>query len=512
MTFPDRATLAEITLVIAGLLLFVALFARTYEEVATPIALTLDPQSEGVEESWSGIYVGDQKIGYTLHREAPTEDGGRVLQERTQMRLLLLGAPNDMTLASDIRLDATGRVDTLLAQVKTEVQGMPVTLRAEGRTRGDGMELQLFQGGSKLTTLQLDEVPATPTTLYPSLFSAERAVGDRVSLPFFSPMSLGRSEAVVEFLGREPAFLPDGTEVSAWRVKMEANGQQIEAVVTESGRRLQEQEVDGGLGMRVLAETQEAALNEGWPADASDAVDLIALSSIPISEPLPGGGRGLSRLVLKVDGPDTVDALLVRFHGENWDPETRHLTIEVPSIPEQSYPLPSNDRALRPWLRSTTFAPSDNPRIRRQAGKVVGDELMAHDAARRLNSWVYKWVAKVPVAGVPSALEVLDSQRGDCNEHTTLYTALARSLGLPTKMAAGIVYSESIFEDGAFYYHAWPEVWLGDRWVPVDPTFGQAPADATHLKLVEGELDKQMELMGVIGRLSLTVVESEVGL
>ena len=51
MTFPDRATLAEITLVIAGLLLFVALFARTYEEVATPIALTLDPQSEGVEES-----------------------------------------------------------------------------------------------------------------------------------------------------------------------------------------------------------------------------------------------------------------------------------------------------------------------------------------------------------------------------------------------------------------------------------------------------------------------------
>ena len=101
--------------------------------------------------------------------------------------------------------------------------------------------------------------------------------------------------------------------------------------------------------------------------------------------------------------------------------------------------------------------------------------------------------------------------RGDCNEHTTLYTALARSVGLPTRLAAGIVYSESIFADGAFYYHAWPEVWLGDRWFAVDPTFGQSPADATHLKLVEGELDKQAELMGVIGRLRLSVVEVEEG-
>ena len=27
---------------------------------------------------------------------------------------------------------------------------------------------------------------------------------------------------------------------------------------------------------------------------------------------------------------------------------------------------------------------------------------------------------------------------------------------------------------GSFYYHAWPEVWLGE-WVAVDPTLGQAP-------------------------------------
>jgi transglutaminase-like putative cysteine protease len=170
--------------------------------------------------------------------------------------------------------------------------------------------------------------------------------------------------------------------------------------------------------------------------------------------------------------------------------------------------LPNQERQLRPWLRSTTFSPTDHPDIKRTAGLIVGDNLDATIASRKITKWLYSNIEKVPVASVPSATEVLRSMRGDCNEHTTLFTALARSLGIPTRPVAGIVYSETLFEEGAFYYHAWPEVWLGDRWVPVDPTFGQFPADATHIGLIEGDLDKQMEIMGVIGRLKLKLIST----
>ena len=81
-----------------------------------------------------------------------------------------------------------------------------------------------------------------------------------------------------------------------------------------------------------------------------------------------------------------------------------------------------------------------------------------------------------------------------------LYVALARALGLPARTAAGVVYVR-----GRFYYHAWPEVWLG-QWVAVDPTFGQFPADASHLRFVVGGLARQVELMRLIGQLRLTVV------
>jgi transglutaminase-like putative cysteine protease len=122
--------------------------------------------------------------------------------------------------------------------------------------------------------------------------------------------------------------------------------------------------------------------------------------------------------------------------------------------------------------------------------------------AELLTRWVYENLKKKITISVPSAVQVLEDRSGDCNEHTVLYVALARALGLPARTAAGLVYLR-----GQFYYHAWPEVWLGE-WVAVDPTFGQYPADASHLRFTVGGLARQVELLRVIGRLGLTVASA----
>jgi transglutaminase-like putative cysteine protease len=104
---------------------------------------------------------------------------------------------------------------------------------------------------------------------------------------------------------------------------------------------------------------------------------------------------------------------------------------------------------------------------------------------------------------------VLRTKVGDCNEHTALYVAMARALGIPARIAVGLVYIH-----GAFYYHAWPEVYLAEPdgrglWLPVDPTLNQFPADATHLRLVRGGLDKQTAILPLIGRLKIDVLDVE---
>ena len=137
----------------------------------------------------------------------------------------------------------------------------------------------------------------------------------------------------------------------------------------------------------------------------------------------------------------------------------------------------------------------------RQAADIIGDERDALGAAGLIKQWVYRTIEKKPTLSIPSALDVLKLKVGDCNEHTVLYVALCRAAGIPSRFCAGLVYSQ-----GSFYYHAWAEVFAG-RWVSVDPTLDQLPADATHIRLVEGELDRQLEIVRLIGVLKVEVIE-----
>jgi len=98
---------------------------------------------------------------------------------------------------------------------------------------------------------------------------------------------------------------------------------------------------------------------------------------------------------------------------------------------------------------------------------------------------------------------VLRTRRCDCTEHTQLFVALGRALGIPARAVTGM-----IWVDGRFYYHAWAEVQMNE-WVAVDPTFGQAPADAAHVRFLVGGLGRQPELMRLLGTLKLTVEEAK---
>jgi transglutaminase-like putative cysteine protease len=166
-----------------------------------------------------------------------------------------------------------------------------------------------------------------------------------------------------------------------------------------------------------------------------------------------------------------------------------------------SYQIPIADSQFATDLVATPFLQSDHPRIKDQVQQILKDERDARQAVRQLLTWTYTALDKEPTVGVPTALEALRSKKGDCNEHAVLFTAFARAAGIPARVAAGVVYME-----GAFYYHAWSEVWLG-QWVAVDPVLNQFPADATHIKFIQGGPEEHMALLKIIGQVRMEVVE-----
>jgi transglutaminase-like putative cysteine protease len=142
---------------------------------------------------------------------------------------------------------------------------------------------------------------------------------------------------------------------------------------------------------------------------------------------------------------------------------------------------------------------SADPDILAQSRLIIGKEKDSWQAAKKINAWVYEQIRKVPVVSVPSAIDVLETKEGDCNEHTVLFTALARAAGIPTRMHVGLAYS-----NGRFFYHAWPSVYVG-RWVDMDPTFGQNRADAAHIKLIEGDVGRQLDVIKLVNKIKLEV-------
>ena len=83
---------------------------------------------------------------------------------------------------------------------------------------------------------------------------------------------------------------------------------------------------------------------------------------------------------------------------------------------------------------------SEDPRIQARARQIVDGERDPIVATRLLTNWVYEQLEKKITISVPSAVEVLETLRGDCNEHAILFVAFARPIGLPARTAAGLVF------------------------------------------------------------------------
>ncbi|MFT2091990.1 transglutaminase-like domain-containing protein [Paraglaciecola sp. 2405UD69-4] len=85
-----------------------------------------------------------------------------------------------------------------------------------------------------------------------------------------------------------------------------------------------------------------------------------------------------------------------------------------------------------------------------------------------LSAYVNDYIDDVTyIHGFNIASVVAEQRSGDCTEHAILVTALARGLGLPSRVIIGTVIVEEEADVSAFG-HAWSEVWHQGQWHLLD--------------------------------------------
>lgn len=81
-----------------------------------------------------------------------------------------------------------------------------------------------------------------------------------------------------------------------------------------------------------------------------------------------------------------------------------------------------------------------------------------------------------------SAAEAFALSSGVCQDHTHVFLACCRHLGVPARYVSGYLYSEGAPEVAS---HAWAEAWTLDRWRSFDIA-NSRPAGEQHIKLAVG--------------------------
>ncbi len=107
-----------------------------------------------------------------------------------------------------------------------------------------------------------------------------------------------------------------------------------------------------------------------------------------------------------------------------------------------------------------------------KAPRLFGVEVPVDPEARGANGIRFCGLEPEAAAGEAAALPTDFPEGESCREKTTRYLALAGRDGLEGRHVVGVA-----FDGKGFVWHEWAEIRRGERWVAVDPSFRQLPAE-----------------------------------
>jgi transglutaminase-like putative cysteine protease len=293
----------------------------------------------------------------------------------------------------------------------------------------------------------------------------------------------------IKVVGRE-SILNMGIQKKSMKIMMQYQGTTQLAWIGEHGEVIREK---GPLGLSLEKTTRKNVLFGHLAESSQDLAEIASIrSNVILDNPLK-----LERIKVEISGINTKD---VHLKGGRQVLKDNVLTIQKEDMAKLYDGVINTNTISDRFLRPEPFIESDHPKIMNLVKKIVTDNDTPFEKANKLMIWVNKNIEKRPVLSLPDALSTLINKVGDCNEHAVLLAALARASAIPARIEAGLVYL-----NGRFYYHAWNLLYIG-KWVTVDATFGQIPADVTHIRFSSGRLQQQLDIMNVIGRVKLKIL------
>ncbi len=466
------------------------------------LLIILPASAETIADEWMELQMNGKKIGFS-HQKITKDGSGYRIESKAVMKMEVGGTDQDLSTSSSFFLDAGFRPlrFTYMQKMLNHRQFF------EGVVHGNEMAVTIESAGAvSHKTVPLDDQIYVADTMALLLGKKKLLGGENFSVRVFLEPLLASETMNVE-VGKLMDLDIDGKKEKVFPVTMKLKGFLTVTYITPEGRVLRE---ISPMGFVSRAVSEKQALD--FPLERVSFTGLLAYSLIPVVAPIEKPAA-VTLFRARISGLDTPDLIpkddrqkivsaekTAAKRGPAWI-----VTLEVRKNRAEKIARvnrPASAARFGEFMKPTFEAQSDDPAITAKAAEITGAETDMYRAAVKINRWVFANVKKKYIDTF-SGVATLKSLEGECQSHTNLFAALAKAAGIPARTVSGIVYAADY---KGFLYHAWPEVWAGE-WVAMDPTFGQDIADATHIKLTEGDLSVQLQLFEFIGKIGLEPLE-----
>ncbi len=418
-------------------------------------------------ESWTGIYLQGSKIGYASSTTSQTDTWKRV-DSQTLIQAGMLGSEMAMDIRQKSDYDGAGKIQSLRFEMNSGGRKMVVAATFNATS------IIATQSSGGPETKKTIPVPAGATVVDDAAdgFTGLKD-GEKKELHVFDAPSLSLVKVVVYEKARADIEVKGISHKNARTFYVEDARAPMTVYVDAKGETLK---TVGPMGMEMIPEPKEVAMKiDGGAA----AADLANASSIKTDKPIQAPNSRIS-LTLRVKGFDlgrtpSDEHQTIKRDGDSWlvtihpaDPKSAVSSIKLGQQKE--------------WTEPDTRIPSDSPEFKKLAKEIVGGETDPLKAAEKLRQYVYRTVGVNAGIGVlRDATEILETKEGVCRDHAVVMATLCRAAGIPTRLVNGLVY-----DSGRFYYHAWVEVYNGQKWFGFDSTRPAPRLTATHFKTAQG--------------------------
>jgi hypothetical protein len=485
---------------------------------------TTDSDESGTltKEHWEAYYLQGHRVGYAHTTIVSVDEGGvPLIRTRNASRTVLERAGQEvvqeLTLTEWRRAEGEDGEAAKLVRFESAMTTGGQRMVSRGEVQGGVLTIETATTGKT----ESQSIPWKAE--YGGLFAVEESLAAR-------PMQPAERRSVT---GLVPIFNIVGTTHLAAAdyetVKLPAGEQRllrIESTLDLGGQKLastmwtnEKGEVLRSLVPAIGQENVRTTKEDALQKPVGGGFDLLAASVVK----LPGGladpqslGRVVYRAKVKSGTIDGIFAEGVSQQVRRIDDTSALVTVlkvlpgEPREVPPPKSPPTDED------LAANNLIQSEDPRIVALATAATKDLVSGADAwatAVALEKFVARSIQKKNFSqAFATASEVAQSLEGDCTEHAVLLAALCRAKKIPARVAFGLVYYPP--EEG-FAYHMWNEVWIGDRWVPLDGTIGRGQVAADRLKLADSSLSGGSGLAAILpviqvfGRLELKVEEAK---